>query len=282
MPKSNANAPLGQQSDARPATNRRKLVVANWKMNGDRAMCAELCAAIVDGAQQTAGQSAQSSQSSKIEIVLCPPHILIPPAVDALEGSGIAVGAQDLDANANGAFSGQVSASMVVDSGCRYTIVGHSERRTLYGESNALVAQKTKSALAAGLRAIVCLGETASERQSGQTEQVITQQLDAVMEALGEADLSNVVLAYEPVWAIGSGVTATPVEAQQVHHFLRARLATHDLHIAQKCRILYGGSMKPQNAAQLIAQTDIDGGLIGGAALNATDFLAICKSVAAT
>jgi triosephosphate isomerase len=167
---------------------------------------------------------------------------------------------------------------MIVDSGCKYVIVGHSERRSLYGESNELVAEKTKVALAAGLRPIVCLGETLEQRESGVTEQVVAQQLDAVLEVNDIATFTSAVIAYEPVWAIGTGLTATPDQAQSVHQFIRDRLAARDQGIANGCRILYGGSMKPGNAAELITKPDIDGGLIGGAALKAADFLAICHA----
>ncbi len=253
---------------------RRNLVAGNWKMNGDRAMAAALCAGILD----------RLDRAGKVEVVVCPPHILIPAAVDALAGSRVSVGAQDLDANDNGAFTGQVSARMIADGGCGYVIVGHSERRLLYGETDPLAARKCKAALDAGLRVILCLGETRAQRESGVTEEVVGRQLDAVLDVVtadsGKAGLANLVIAYEPVWAIGSGLTATPAQAQQTHRFIRDRLAARDARAAAECRILYGGSMKPENAAELIAQPDIDGGLIGGAALNAADFVAICRAAA--
>ncbi len=239
-------------------------------MNGTQAMAASLCAEILAGIDRVGA----------VEVVLCPPHLLIPAAVGALVDSGgsIGIGAQDLDANDNGAFTGQISAAMIVDSGCRYCLVGHSERRAGYFESDELVAQKTRAALSAGLHPIVCLGETLEQRQSGITEDVVGRQLDAVLEATGAEHFADAVIAYEPVWAIGTGVTATPAQAQQVHGFIRERLAERDARLADECRILYGGSMKPENAAELIAEGDIDGGLIGGASLNATDFLAICQT----
>ena len=239
-------------------------------MNGTQAMAASLCAEILAGIDRVGA----------VEVVLCPPHLLIPAAVGALVDSGgsIGIGAQDLDANDNGAFTGQISAAMIVDSGCRYCLVGHSERRAGYFESDELVAQKTRAALSAGLHPIVCLGETLEQRQSGITEDVVGRQLDAVLEATGAEHFADAVIAYEPVWAIGTGVTATPAQAQQVHGFIRERLAERDARLADECRILYGGSMKPENAAELIAEGDIDGGLIGGASLNATDFLAICHT----
>ena len=248
-------------------------------MNGDRAMAKSLCADIARGVDQIG----QIDKIGEVEILLCPPHILIPPVVDALADTPIGVGAQDLDANENGAFTGQISAAMIADSGCRHVIIGHSERRTLYGETSELTARKTRTALAAGLNAIVCLGETLAERQAGATEEVIGRQLAAILDSVdgGAAAFAESIIAYEPVWAIGTGATATPEQAQQVHRFIRARLAERDARAAGQCRILYGGSMKPQNAAELLAQSDIDGGLIGGAALNSADFLAICQAAAA-
>ncbi len=247
---------------------RRKLVAGNWKMNGDRTMAVALCRDILRGLKY----------ENEVEVVLFPPHILIPLTVEALTGSRIAIGAQDVDVNENGAFTGQVSLSMLVDSGCRYVIIGHSERRLLYHETDDLVAQKTCVVLNAGLEAIVCLGETLAERESGKTEQVVARQLRAIIEAVEMAAFSSIVIAYEPVWAIGSGLTATPTQAEHVHLFIRDQLAKHDRRIANECRIIYGGSMKPENTAELIAQPDVDGGLIGGASLNATDFVAICNT----
>ncbi len=251
-------------------------------MNGTQAMAASLCADIragIEGMERGGG-------GGGAEVVLCPPHILIPAAVAVLTGSPVGVGAQDLDANANGPFTGQVSAGMIVDGGCRYVIVGHSERRAGYHESDELAAQKTRAALAAGLNPIVCLGETMAQREAGATEEVVGRQLDAVLDGTLDAVLdttgagafTNAVVGYEPVWAIGTGVTASPAQAQQVHRFIRERLAARDPRLADQCRIVYGGSMKPENAEELIAQEDIDGGLIGGASLNAVAFLAICEA----
>ena len=217
------------------------------------------------------------------EIVICPPHVLIAGVVDALAGSAIQVGAQDVDAADDGAFTGQTSARMLADAGCGYVIVGHSERRALYAESDELAARKAVAALAFGLRPLLCVGETRDQREAGDTEAVLGRQVDALLAALDGADAkaqatrAEIVIAYEPVWAIGSGLTATPAQAQHTHHFIRARLAAFDARLAD-CRIVYGGSMKPTNAAGLLAQPDIDGGLIGGASLDAADFLAICKA----
>jgi len=260
-------------------------------MNGDCAMTAAWCAqvarvlgaaaAAADGkvaagvADAAAAYSAHSGNAAGVAV--CPPHMLIPAAVDALAGSGVGVGAQDLDAHESGAYTGQTSARMLVDGGCRYVIVGHSERRALYHESDELAAQKAKAASAAGLCAILCVGETLAERDSGEAETVIARQLDAALDTLCAA-APDAVVAYEPVWAIGSGRSATPQQAQAAHHFIRARIAARDARAAAQCRILYGGSVSRDNAAALLAQPDIDGALVGGASLKADDFLAICGS----
>ena len=197
---------------------------------------------------------------------------------DAIEGSRCILGAQDMDINDNGAFTGQVSASMLNDCGCSAVILGHSERRTIYGETDALVARKVEKALAGGLTAILCVGETLEEREAGITAEVVSRQVQAVIDQVGIAGFGDIVIAYEPVWAIGTGLTATPDQAQDVHRAIREQLAALDGDIAEQTRILYGGSMKPDNAAELIAQPDIDGGLIGGASLKAEDFLGICRA----
>lgn len=248
---------------------RKKLVAGNWKMNGARATASQLCAGIRD----------RLTDDAAADIVICPPYPLLQTAREALQNGRIALGAQDVDANENGAYTGQVSAAMLADAGCDYVIVGHSERRMMYNESDQLVARKVAAAVAAGLRPIICIGETLAEREAGQTEAVVARQLDAVLHSLHAAKLADAVFAYEPVWAIGSGQTATPAQAQSVHAFLRARLAAGDARLAE-CRIVYGGSMKPQNAAALLAQPDIDGGLLGGAALCADDFVAVCNAAA--
>lgn len=247
---------------------RKPLVAGNWKMNGTQAMTAELCKGIVDG----------MAALGNVDVLVCPPAILIPVAAQALAGSDVAVGGQDLDVNEGGAFTGQTSASMLLDAACKYVIVGHSERRQFYGDSDALVAEKTQVALDAGLIPIVCLGESQQEREGGTTEQVVGAQLQAVLDKVGIAAFNNIVIAYEPVWAIGTGLTATPEQAQEVHAFIRQMLADQDQAVADQCRVLYGGSMKPDNAAELISKPDIDGGLIGGASLTAIDFLGICSA----
>jgi triosephosphate isomerase (TIM) len=246
---------------------RRKLVVGNWKMNGTRAANASLLAAIAAGTGE-----------GKAACAVCAPFPYLAQCEAALSGSPVAWGAQDVSVNACGAFTGEVAASMLADFACRYVVVGHSERRACHGESNELVAQKALAALAAGLTPIVCVGETLAQREAGQTNAVVRAQLDSVLALLGDADIANIVVAYEPVWAIGTGKTATPEMAQEVHAQLRAQLREKNAAAADKVQILYGGSMKPDNAKELMAQPDIDGGLIGGAALKAADFLAIVNA----
>ncbi len=247
---------------------RKALVAGNWKMNGTQAMTTELCNGIA------AGMAALGD----VEVLVCPPAILISAAAMTLKNSDVAVGGQDLDVNSGGAFTGQTSAAMLLDAGCKYVIVGHSERRQFYGDSDALVAEKTQVALDAGLIPIVCLGESQAERESGITEDVVGSQLKAVLDKVGIAAFSTAVIAYEPVWAIGTGLTASPEQAQDVHAFIRGMLADKDQSVADQCRVLYGGSMKPGNAVELISKPDIDGGLIGGAALASEDFLGICSA----
>jgi triosephosphate isomerase len=241
---------------------RRKLVVGNWKMNGSLAANDALLGAL----------KAAAGDSASADAAVCVPAPYLAQCQASLAASAIAWGAQDVSANAAGAFTGEVAAAMLADFACTYVIVGHSERRAYHAESNALVAHKTVAALAAGLIPIVCVGETLAEREAGQTFAVVGEQLGAVLGVLSDADAARIVLAYEPVWAIGTGKTATPAMAQEVHAQLRAQLAQKN---AGAVQILYGGSMKPDNAAELMAQADIDGGLIGGAALKAVDFLAI-------
>ena len=237
-------------------------------MNGSRAMASELTAGIVAGLKQ----------DSAAEVAVCPPYVFIPAVMEALRGSPVALGAQDLDVNVPGAYTGAVAGEMLNDLDCIYCIVGHSERRTLYGESDELVARKFERAQQCGLKPILCVGETLSERENDETEAVLSRQLDAVIDHCGIRSLSNSVLAYEPVWAIGTGKTASPHQAQQVHAFLRAKLSGLDANVASNLRIQYGGSVKADNASDLFSQPDIDGGLIGGAALEGDDFLAICHA----
>ena len=238
-------------------------------MNGSKAMIRELIAGIK---QDTADLSDQ------VDVAGCPPYIYIPMVTEAVAGSRIGVGAQNISTEEKGAFTGEIATSMIQDFGCQYTIVGHSERRTLYGESDAIVAEKFKVAKAAGLIPILCIGETLEQREAGQTEQIVATQLDAVSALNGADCFCDCVIAYEPVWAIGTGKTATPEQAQAVHAFIREHLGKQHAQNAQSVQILYGGSMNAANAAQLLAQTDIDGGLIGGASLKAADFVKICHS----
>lgn len=247
---------------------RRPLVAGNWKMNGSRSESA----ALLDGIRKGV------SNASKAEVAVCPPYIFISLAADKLAGSAVAWGGQNLSVHKFGAYTGEISGTMLKDYGCTYVIVGHSERRTLYGENDALVAEKYGAAQAAGLIPVLCIGETLHERESGQTETVVARQLDAVLEKHGVGSFRNAVIAYEPVWAIGTGKTATPAQAQEVHRFIRHRMAARDKTVAEKLRILYGGSMKGSNARELLGQTDIDGGLIGGASLQAEEFLTICRA----
>ncbi|MDX2478301.1 MAG: triose-phosphate isomerase [Gammaproteobacteria bacterium] len=248
---------------------RRPLVAGNWKMNGDSESTTSLINGIADGRDDV----------TAAEVLVCPPYILIPRAADALNGQAdIVLGAQDLDINQNGAFTGQISAAMLVDAGCEYVIVGHSERRAIYGESDQDVANKFKVAQDGGLIPVLCVGETLEERESGNTESVVARQIQAVIDLVGIDNFDNAVIAYEPVWAIGTGKTATPEMAQEVHKFIRDMLSTLNTGVADNLRLLYGGSMNAGNAESLIGMADIDGGLIGGASLQAESFLAICKA----
>jgi triosephosphate isomerase len=246
---------------------RKKLVAGNWKMHGSLAENAALLAAI-------------KPALAGIDAVVCVPFPYLAQTQALLAGSSIAWGAQNVSEQAKGAFTGEVSAAMLLDFGCKYVIVGHSERRSLYGESDELVASKYKASQAAGLIPILCVGESLEERESGVTEAVVARQLDAVINAAGVGSLSNAVVAYEPVWAIGTGKTASPEQAQAVHAFIRRKIAMLDAGVAERLVIQYGGSVKAANASELMAQPDIDGGLIGGASLVADDFVAICQAAA--
>ena len=243
---------------------RRKLVVGNWKMNGSRTSNAVLLSEIVAGLAASGAASA-----------VCVPAPYLAQCQAQLAGTALGWGAQDVSAHASGAYTGEISTAMLQDFGCGYVVIGHSERRAYHGESDAQVAAKTVAALAAGITPIVCIGETLAQREAGQTDAVVAQQLGAVLAAISADDVAKLVLAYEPVWAIGTGKTATPQMAQDVHQVLRAQLAAKNAVAAAGVQILYGGSMKPENAKELMAMPDIDGGLIGGAALKAADFLAI-------
>jgi triosephosphate isomerase (TIM) len=249
---------------AESTAGRRKLVVGNWKMNGSRASNAELLAALKAAGPWVA------------EVAVCAPFPYLGDTALSLQGDAIGWGAQDCSAFESGAYTGEVSAAMLVEFGCRYVLVGHSERRAYHSETDQAVADKAKIALAHGLVPIVCVGETLAEREAGHTDEVVKRQLSAVVRTLG-ACISQIVVAYEPVWAIGTGLTASPEQAQAVHALLRAQLKAATEHAAVM-KILYGGSVKADNAATLFAMPDIDGGLIGGASLKAADFAAICRA----
>jgi triosephosphate isomerase len=243
---------------------RGKLVVGNWKMNGGLAANAALLSELATGWKPAAGR----------ELAVCVPYPYLPQVQGALAGTPIAWGAQDVSEHDAGAYTGEVSARMLAEFGCRYAIVGHSERRQYFGDTDAIVAAKARAALTAGITPVACVGEMLDERERAVTESVVLRQLDAVLATVG-SEVSRIVVAYEPVWAIGTGRTASPAEAQAVHATLRARLAKAG---AADIRLLYGGSVKADNAAALFAMADIDGGLIGGASLKAAEFLAIARA----
>lgn len=246
---------------------RQKFVAGNWKMHGSLPVNLSLLSAVKAG---VAGLKAQ--------VAVCVPYPYLAQAQSVLSGGNVAWGAQDLSEHAQGAYTGEVSGSMLNDFGCRYVIIGHSERRSYYGDTDAVVAAKYAAALRAGLTPILCVGETLAEREANITAQVVTRQLEAVIADSGVASLVKAVVAYEPVWAIGTGKTATPAQAQEVHALIRARVAVANPDVAAGLQILYGGSVKPGNAKELFGQPDIDGGLIGGAALVAEDFVGICAA----
>ena len=237
------------------------LVAGNWKMHGNRVTNRALLEAVVSGTGRLDG----------VECAVCVPFPYLGEVAGQLAKTRLAWGAQNVSEHGQGAFTGEVSAPMLAEFNCRYVIVGHSERRQLFGETDAVVAAKFAAVLAQGTKPILCLGETLGERDSGQTEQVVGRQLQVVLDLNGKKSFENAVVAYEPVWAIGTGRTATPEQVQAVHAFLRAR-------VLPETRILYGGSVKPENAAALFAMKDVDGGLIGGASLVAGDFIAIARA----
>ncbi len=251
-------------------SNRRPLVAGNWKLNGSRAGNSALISVL------RAGLPAQC----RTDVVVCPPYVYLADITAAIHDSVIQLGAQNVAAEDSGAFTGEVAASMLRDVGCEYVIIGHSERRAFYGETDALVAAKVAAALRCGLRPILCVGETLAERDAGNFLDVVRRQLEAVLAVVGIEAFAEGQVAYEPVWAIGTGRTATPMQAQDVHAEIRATLARRNATIAAAVRILYGGSVKASNAKDLFAMADIDGGLIGGASLDAAGFLGICNAAA--
>ena len=258
-------------------SSRTKIVAGNWKMNLDRAKASELAQAVAGRAKEAGG----------VELVLCPPALYVGAVGTAIgltgntSPSGVSIGAQNMHDKASGAFTGEVAPPMLVDLGCRYVILGHSERRTLFGETDAIFNAKTKAALAAGLTPIVCVGETLAEREGARTQAVVSEQVRGSLAGLSPAEFEKIVVAYEPVWAIGTGKVATPQQAQEVHALIRGLLGSLSTPaVAAGVRIQYGGSVKPDNAADLAAQPDIDGALVGGASLKADDFLGIAKAFA--
>ncbi|WP_018948795.1 triose-phosphate isomerase [Thioalkalivibrio sp. ALMg11] len=247
---------------------RTPLVAGNWKMNGSRDANRALLSALKGSLGDIRG----------VDVAVCPPAVYLAEIANDLSGGPIAVGAQDCSDQEKGAYTGELAGSMLAEAGCRYVIVGHSERRERQNEDSAWVAAKFVAAQAAGLIPILCVGEQKADREGGRTESVVTEQLDAVLDAAGVEAFDRAVIAYEPVWAIGTGLTATPEQAQEVHAFIRNRVAGRDPRVAADLRILYGGSMKADNAAGLLALDDIDGGLIGGASLDADAFSAIARA----
>ncbi len=247
---------------------RRRIVAGNWKLNGSRQFAHELMSRVVE------------TLPSGVEVVVLPPLPYLGDLVEDFEDHAVEFGAQDVSSNQEGAYTGEVSAKMLVDVGARYGLVGHSERRQYHNESSEHVARKFLAAVNAGLSPILCVGESLQQREAGTTEGTIASQLRPVLDLVSAAAFANAVVAYEPVWAIGTGLTATPEQAQAVHAFIRSEVAARDAKIANSLPILYGGSVKPANAAELFSQPDVDGGLIGGASLVASDFLAIAQAAA--
>ncbi len=252
--------------------SRKKIIAGNWKMNVKPSETAALIKGIAEATQ---------AFGEKVEIVCCTPAIDVPAAVEAARGTSVGIGTENCHWKESGAYTGEISTGMIVDAGCRYVITGHSERRQYFGETDETVNLRTRAALAAGLTVMMCIGETLEEREAGKLVEVITRQMNVGLKDVTAADCAKLVIAYEPVWAIGTGKTATPDQAQEVHALIRETLAKLvGAETAETVRIQYGGSMKPGNAAELLAKKDIDGGLIGGAALKAADFAGIIEAAA--
>lgn len=250
---------------------RRPLIAGNWKMNLDRAAALALATAVVQRSKATPG----------IDLVLCPPAVYLAAVGEAVHGSTVSLGAQNMYHEASGAFTGELSAGMLLDVGCKFVILGHSERRQIFGETDAQINKKVLAALAAGLTPIVCVGELLAQREAGQTAEVIRTQFDGSLAGLSAEQIGRIVIAYEPVWAIGTGKVASPEQAEEVHRDLRKLIANrYNAQLAETVRIQYGGSVKPSNAAELLSQPDIDGALVGGASLKADDFLGIAAGAA--
>ncbi|WP_027858305.1 triose-phosphate isomerase [Marinobacterium jannaschii] len=249
---------------------RKPIVAGNWKMNGDKAFVSEIISQFV----------AEKDAQSGIEVFICPPAVYLAQAAEAVADSAIALGAQNVSQFVSGAYTGEVSVDMLSDLGCRYVLLGHSERRALFAEDDQAVAEKFVAVSGSPVIPVLCIGETLEEREAGKTLEVVSRQLKAVLDKAGVESFLNAVVAYEPVWAIGTGKTATPEQAQEVHAAVRAVVAEYSSEIAEGLRLLYGGSVNAANAEELFAQPDVDGGLVGGASLKANDFIAICRAAA--
>ncbi len=247
---------------------RKALIAGNWKMNGSAEQAEQLVSALLEGFEA----------SDRVAMAICPPAVYLDQVSRQLDGSSVSLGAQNCSEHVSGAYTGELSAAMLLDFGCEYAILGHSERRALYGETDDQVADKFAAVKAAGLKPILCVGETLEEREAGRTLAVVSSQVAAVLDRFGESAFEQAVIAYEPVWAIGTGKTATPEQAQEVHAAIRAQVAEISGSVAEKVQILYGGSVNAANAEELLAMSDIDGGLVGGASLKAQEFLAICRA----
>ncbi|HJP38779.1 MAG: triose-phosphate isomerase [Gammaproteobacteria bacterium] len=251
---------------------RTKLVAGNWKLNGSRDANHRLVAGIL----------AHADEAAAAEILLCPPYVYLSQVSELIAGSAVRLGGQNVAVAASGAYTGEISAAMLQDAGCSHVIIGHSERRSMFGDTDEVVAAKFRAAHQQGLTPILCIGESQQERESGVTMEIIDRQVGAVLDAAGIEPFADSIVAYEPVWAIGTGLTANPEQAQEVHAHVRSIFAARDANIAADLRILYGGSVKGANALQLFTMEDIDGGLIGGASLDSDEFLAICRAAAGT
>lgn len=245
---------------------RRKLVAGNWKMNGSRASIKQLLNGILD----------QNTESG-CEIAVFPPVVFLPMVQEMLLSTRIGLGAQNIDSHVQGAFTGEVSASMVAEFGCTYVLIGHSERRAYYAETDDIVSEKFSACVASGLRPVLCVGETLEQRQKGLTEEIVKHQLQMVLDNCGIGTFAEAIIAYEPVWAIGTGMSASPRQAEEVHALIRDVMMQEDSGIGQQIRLLYGGSVSPESASKLFAEENIDGALVGGASLNAADFLKISQ-----
>ena len=241
---------------------RQKIVAGNWKLNGNVALIKQF------------NETFKSPELANVKVMIFPPALF----TNAFESSNLIVGVQNISEHVSGAFTGELSVAMLNDLGISHTLIGHSERRDLYNETNEIIAKKVVTALAANITPILCIGESLATRQAGEVNQFIQSQLDSVLDAVGIAGIAKCVIAYEPIWAIGTGQTASPAQAQEVHAFIRQYIASIDAHVADSISILYGGSVNAQTAAELFAQPDIDGGLVGGASLQESEFLTICQA----